>query len=230
MGSKGRYAKYILPIILKDRRQEQWYVEPFVGAFNIIDKVDGLRLANDINPYIIALYKAVQAGWEPPDTLTKEEYQDIRFNKDKYPKHLVGFVGFGCSFGGKWFGGYAQDKEQRNYCAASKRSVLKQAANLKDVVIENKNYWEITIPPNSIVYCDPPYENTTKYKTKNPFDHARFWDWVRVTAKEGHTVFVSEYNAPVDFECVWSKTVNNTLTQIGSQERVEKLFKFVGGG
>ena len=23
---------------------------------------------------------------------------------------LTGFVGFGCSFGGKWWGGYAKDK------------------------------------------------------------------------------------------------------------------------
>ncbi len=29
MGSKARFAKDILPIILKDRKPEQWYVEPF---------------------------------------------------------------------------------------------------------------------------------------------------------------------------------------------------------
>ena len=29
MGSKARFSKDILPIILKDRTVEQWYVEPF---------------------------------------------------------------------------------------------------------------------------------------------------------------------------------------------------------
>ena len=29
MGSKARFTKEILPIILKDRKPEQWYVEPF---------------------------------------------------------------------------------------------------------------------------------------------------------------------------------------------------------
>ena len=49
MGSKARIAKYILPIILKDRKPDQWYVEPFVGGCNTIDKVEGLRLGSDAN-------------------------------------------------------------------------------------------------------------------------------------------------------------------------------------
>ena len=34
MGSKNRIAKFILPIILKERKPEQWYVEPFAGGMN----------------------------------------------------------------------------------------------------------------------------------------------------------------------------------------------------
>lgn len=44
MGSKARHAKELLPIILKDRKPGQWYVEPFVGGANMIDKVDGNRI------------------------------------------------------------------------------------------------------------------------------------------------------------------------------------------
>lgn len=32
LGSKARIAKEILPIILKDRKVGQYYVEPFVGG------------------------------------------------------------------------------------------------------------------------------------------------------------------------------------------------------
>ena len=39
MGSKARIAKHILPIILKDRKPNQWYSEPFTGGANLIDKV-----------------------------------------------------------------------------------------------------------------------------------------------------------------------------------------------
>jgi len=43
MGSKARFAKEILAIVLKDRKHGQWYVEPFVGGCNIIDKVQNKR-------------------------------------------------------------------------------------------------------------------------------------------------------------------------------------------
>ena len=55
MGSKARHAKYILPIILADRKPEQWYIEPFVGGGNVIQYVQGNRLGADINEYIIAI-------------------------------------------------------------------------------------------------------------------------------------------------------------------------------
>lgn len=44
MGSKRRIAKDILPIILENRTPEQFYVEPFVGGANMIDKVQGKRI------------------------------------------------------------------------------------------------------------------------------------------------------------------------------------------
>jgi len=74
MGSKARHAKHILPIILKDRKPDQWYVEPFVGGANVIDKVDGKRIGADINPYVIAMLDALSKGWVPPQQISKEVY------------------------------------------------------------------------------------------------------------------------------------------------------------
>lgn len=53
MGSKNRFAKELLPIILKDRINGQHYIEPFAGGMNLIDKVDGKRIANEIKEYLI---------------------------------------------------------------------------------------------------------------------------------------------------------------------------------
>ena len=53
MGSKTKISKEILPIILKDRKENQYYVEPFVGGANMIDKVGGLRIGADFNKYVI---------------------------------------------------------------------------------------------------------------------------------------------------------------------------------
>jgi DNA adenine methylase len=226
MGSKNKYAKDLLKIILKNRLKNQWYVEPFAGGFNIIDKVDGKRIANDINYYLIELFKAIQNGWIPPDEISETEYKDIRNNMDRHPDHLIGFVGFGCSYAGKWFGGYARGKnskgQNRNYCLESKKNILKQKDLIKDIIIKNENYLDLYIPENSIIYCDPPYESTTSYKTE--FDHNEFWEWVRTKSKNNY-VFVSEYKAPDDFVCVWEKTVNNSLTKnTGQNKGTEKLF------
>ena len=46
IGSKRRIAKEILAIILKDRRPNQTYVEPFCGGCNAIDKVTNPQLCD----------------------------------------------------------------------------------------------------------------------------------------------------------------------------------------
>ena len=62
MGSKARFTKEILPIILKERKPEQWYVEPFVGGMNVICEVGGKRIANDNNYYLIEMWKGLANG------------------------------------------------------------------------------------------------------------------------------------------------------------------------
>ena len=227
MGSKNRHAKEILPIILNDRTQDQFYVEPFMGGCNSIDKVGGNRIANDIHPHLVVLFKAIVDGWEPPNEISETEYHIARNSKELTP--LVGFIGFGCSYSSKWFGGYARGNDAnglpRNYALETKKNLLSQRDKLRNVEFHNVGYDQFSIPNNSIIYCDPPYQGTTNYKTGN-FNHYEFWNWCREKEKEGHSVFVSEYSAPEDFEILWSKKVNNTLVKnTGSKQGVEKLFR-----
>lgn len=229
MGSKNRHAKELLPIILKDRKPDQWYVEPFCGGCNMIDKVDGNRIANDVHYYLVELMKSLAVGWVPPKEMSEELYNDIRQNKEKYSPELVGFAGFPCSYAAKYFGGYCRGFDSkgnpRNYIMEAWRNCMNQAPNLKGIEFYNKNYWELEIPANSIIYADCPYQGTTKYK--DSFDHDKFWDWVRLMSKSGHNVYVSEYSAPDDFKCLWQKEVFNSLTkETGSKKGIEKLFKY----
>jgi DNA adenine methylase len=232
MGSKNRLAKEILPIILKNRTPEQCYVEPFIGGANMLDKVSGKRVGNDIHYYLIEMYKALQRGWLPPKLITEDMYAEIKQCKDNYDPALVGYVGFSLSFGGKWFGGYRRDvagtkgciKNMTTQSIRSYNSIVTQRDLLLDVTFSNMNYWEIELEPNSIVYCDPPYENTTKYNSE--FDHTKFWEWVRTISNDGHTVFVSEYSAPDDFICLWSKDISTTLSTQDNKNSTEKLFTY----
>ena len=94
MGSKARIAKEILPIILKDRKPEQWYVEPFVGGSNLIENVDGNRMANDVNYYLIEFSKALQNGWLPPKEINEEMFNKIKTQPNDYEPCLIGYVVF----------------------------------------------------------------------------------------------------------------------------------------
>ena len=224
MGSKARHAKELLPIILANRKEGQWYVEPFVGGANMIDKVDGNRIGADINEYLIEMWKAVSSGWMPPEHIDEKQYYDIRDNKEKHSKALVAYAGFALSYSGKWFGGWCRDGAgKRNYVNEALKNAMKQFPKLVGVDFQESSYQYLEIPASSIVYCDPPYKGTTKYK--DTFDHEMFYDWCRQKHKEGHQVFVSEYQMPDDFICVWSKEVNNSLTKdTGSKKGIEKLF------
>lgn len=244
MGSKNRHAKELLPIILKHRKTDQWYVETFVGGANMIDKVDGKRIGNDYHPYLISLLNHVQSEGEMPDFVTEQEYANVRVmlketdvrTITRIPDWKIGFIGFCCSFGGKWMGGYARNIKKdypdaeilnsttHNYCSQSKRNLLKQAPNLKGVIFTNKSYLDIEFKKECVIYNDPPYAGTTKYSSD--FDHEKFWDWCRKLAKEGHQVYTSEYTAPEDFVCVWEKPTkaNFSLQNDVDKNRTEKLF------
>lgn len=228
MGSKNRIAKHILPIILKDRKEGQWYVEPFVGGANMIDKVDGNRLGADVNYYLIEALKMIRdCPQRIPDLITEDMYSAARHYTDAA---LGGFICIAMSFGGKVNGGYRRDVKGTKGCIEnmktqsrrSKESAIKQSKNIQGVYLECAGYLNLTIPKGSVIYCDPPYQEATKYN--NLIDHDRFWQWCREKTKAGHKVFISEYNAPTDFVCVWQKEIQSGLNTNTTKKGVEKLF------
>lgn len=245
MGSKNRIAKELIPIITKYLTKDRWYVEPFVGGANMIDKVrHDKRIANDYNKYLIALFKALQQGVEFPTYISKEEYDAVRTNKDNYEDWYVGFVGFVCSFRGKFFNGWCGNgcvrkngkienhqldqiknfTKQRNWQKEHKANISAQRTDIMGILFYNKKYNELYIPDNSVIYCDPPYQGTTAYKNESKFNHDEFWQWCRDMTSKGHDVLISEYNAPSEFVCVWQKGINMNLDGGKGRIATEKLF------
>lgn len=229
MGSKTRIAKYILSIVLKGREKDQYYIEPFVGGANVIDKVKGKRLAADSNECLIEALKLIRDNLEAlpknQNETSEDKYKAIKYSDDKA---LKGYYGFALSYAGKWFGGWRRDsKGKRDYIAEAYRNAVEQSRKLKGIEFVCCSYDEIVIPAGSIIYCDPPYRDTTSYKNK--FDHDKFWNWVRLKSREGHRIYVSEYTAPDDFQCIWKQEINSSLTKdTGSKKAEEKLFIWKG--
>jgi DNA adenine methylase len=222
LGGKARTYKEICAFLERIRLTDQVFVEPFCGACWVTQGMKGERHASDANGALVVLHKAMQDGWEPPKWISEEEYalyQQTQPTGDP----LTAFVGFGCSFSGKWFGGYARDNSGRNYAANAASSLVKKNKTLKGVSFTHRGYSEAA-PANALVYCDPPYASTTGYGAVGAFDSAEFWATMRAWAK-ANTVVVSEYAAPDDFVCVKAiGTKTDMHTKNGQEARVEKLF------
>lgn len=214
LGGKARLSKDLIAVMAPYRKPDQWWVEPFVGGAHVISKVSGKRIGNDIHPYLIALLNAVKNGYEPPDRIDRETYYYMRDHKEEFPPELVGFAGFSCSVFGLWFGTYARDKSGHNYSMGGKKYLTRIREAIKDVVFTCGSYDEMTIPPQSLIYCDPPYSVPRRFYHIDgkmlSFDYDTFWDWCRNKAQERHTVFVSEYQAPDDFVCCFEKQLRSS--------------------
>lgn len=231
MGGKSRIAKPISEIINNSIKsmERPCFVSLFCGSCSVESKVTGYSriILNDKHEYLIALLKGVQAGYVLPETITEEQYRYIRANKDVDPV-IAGFVGFGCSFGGKWFGGYARNSVGRNYASESKKSLLKDMSTLGNAEFICDDYRKVPIPQGAVVYADPPYANTTGYSGEK-FDSEEFWQYMRLLAVTGRTLYISEQTAPPDFICVWEKPITRTLDRNKDNQfkATEKLFTYI---
>jgi DNA adenine methylase len=211
LGGKSRLSRWLAAAINPCRRGERVVWDAFCGGLSMSAELckRGPVITSDANLALISLYRAVAAGWDPPAMVTEDEYKRGRVLPDTDP--MKAFLGFGCSFGGKWFGGYARSKDPKD--GRSKRGYASQARNglLEDVgalvaaggVIVHCNFLEIDPADpevaddarDLVLYLDPPYAGTTGYDGVAAFDHARFWSRVRQWAALTD-VFVSEYRAP----------------------------------
>jgi site-specific DNA-adenine methylase len=173
----------------------------------MIDKINHHnKLGFDSHEELIELLKYSQIN-DLPITITEEEYNTVKNNKENYPKWYVGLVGFCGSFGAKWFGGFARRNNGDDVPAQAIRSLTKQSKNQNFKNIKFKCIPFQNIPKdklnNYVIYCDIPYYGTTKYKDSFPYEE--FYNWC-VDVSKNNIVLISEYHMPEDkFECIWIK-------------------------
>ena len=223
LGGKFANRKEISTFLELHRLPSQVFFEPFCGGCSIVSEMSGDRIANDVHTSLMMMWQELQNGWIPPTEVSEEEFKRVKRLDDCA---LKAFIGFGCSFGATQSGGYARAKDRGisiNFALQSKKSSLRKIDKMKDVTFYNKSYLEFT-PENQLIYCDPPYKGTTEYKGTDKFDHDLFWQTMRKWSKN-NTVFVSEYQAPPDFDCVWQKEKKlKVRSKNGCEVRIEKIF------
>lgn len=91
--------------------------------------------------------------------------------------------------------------------------------------VNNKDYREYSDISNSIIYLDPPYENSTNKYKGGSFDSIAFYDWAFEMSKD-NIVLISSYEvSDPRFEVVFEfKTARSTLNSDNFGKRYEKLF------
>ena len=222
LGGKARHGADIARVIRSKRRQGQTIREPFCGACWVTQHLyPGPLYCSDIHEPLIRLHQAIQKNWEPPDSIGEQEYDSLHQQwKDGVCSPLIGFTGFACSWGGKWFAGYARHVT-RNYCLEAKQSLIEKHKRLKEVTFTRTNYRTIS-PHNEVIYCDPPYRGTTGFHGEI-FDTVAFWKRIRYWSQK-NTVIVSEYEAPSDFKIIWSAE-HFSIHGTDAKPTTEKLFQ-----
>lgn len=242
MGSKSKYAKYIVPILQRtiDQHNITLYIEPFVGGANIIDKIRcERRVGCDRSDTLIALLKLASEDFSKVLADGSRELWDKgkAYVKDgTMPDDMsladIGAMEFFASFSNGGFPrGYAKNTPTRNYFKEARANMEKQAPDLKGIEFYCKKYIELNPDiTDTVIYCDPPYANTKQYGYANQekMEYDSFWEWVRKLSKNNY-VFVSEQAAPEDFEAIWTHEAKRTNGTDNNYKAVEKLFVYRGG-
>jgi DNA adenine methylase len=233
LGGKHGIGKLIADFLTKEcpPNDVSGYLEPFCGSLGVFKNMTNngytKYIASDIQPDLIKMWELLQTNsLKIPNNINEKEYNKLK--NEKSPNALKAIAGFGLSFGGKYFAGYAQKwagKSGRNFLEEFKNSVKKiQPLIAKDnIIFLNKSYTEFK-PNNMLIYCDPPYKSTEGYST-GEFDHNKFWETMRKWSQH-NCVFISEETAPSDFKVVWKRQKRRTLDKQNRFYSYEKIFKY----
>ena len=234
LGGKIRLGREIAEVLMRyaPPGTVNGYLEPFCGALGVtLHMVEHYNcVVSDINKDLIMLWKEVKSGkFEYPKNVTKETW--LRYKQSTTPSAMRAFIGFGCSYNGLWFSSYANNCIGQSYkilveneCKNSIEKIKPLIKKIKKIQCCSYDYWE---PKGYLIYCDPPYKDTTGYEGTPTFDHEKFWDTVRRWSK-CNVVIVSEFKAPKDFKCIWKKIrkicISNNIKNKHIVIKAEKLF------
>ena len=204
LGGKAKIAKEIVSVIQTRKSNRTLCVEPFMGGCNVtphLAQIFETVLAYDERLDMVLLRQALANGWDPPASVSEDEYRALRHAE---PSALRGFVGLACAFGGDWFHGYARG-DARNFASEAQRALRRETKLMPNVIFEHGDFmYDVPLRGDAVLYCDPPYARTTGY-SQGGFDHGRFWRRVQQWVSAGALAFVSEQIAPEDFVPIWKK-------------------------
>lgn len=239
-GSKRNIADDILKAIYDYNPNAYAFYDLFGGggSMSLYAKKCGYDVYyNDLNKHIygvIDYFKKHRNNLDSRlyDFLSREEFYRIKEKENKTPVEYV--MLYLHSFSNN-FKEYFCKKEDEEYYKHFYNFVVKNSYesacyfdsyalkinSISDIEISNKDYREVEIkhnPSDCIIYCDIPYKNTGKYIES--LNHNEFYKWCFEKKEQGYNVFVSEYDMPLDFKCIFEK---EHIKKIGVQNNLKSI-------
>lgn len=206
------------------------YCEPFCGMLGVYKYIPTLLVDNrieykagDINKSVICMWKALQKGWNPTDSVNKEEYQKIK--DEPIATKEKGFYGHAYTYRGRFLDSYFPHRSQT--IKHNLNNVLDISKKLKRVTFKSGDYKQFSNLEGYIIYCDPPYEKTVcRYsrgvkKEELVFNTEEFWEWC-LKMSDKNIIFISSYEAPKEFTEILS--IKSKITGSKGIDRTEKLY------
>lgn len=241
-GGKASIAHKLAPFINDFIHSGSQYVEPFCGSLGMTRKINPTNkpfILNDVDPYLITMWKAMQNGWIPPESISNSDYDNLKLNKDS-DNPLTGYAGYFLSFSGMFFSKQLEPRTRlhsvtKQMChddpekhAFEDFIKIKKAFPRERASFHNRSYEDLFIPEKSIVYCDPPYAGTAiPGSSKVGFDSAAFWEWAKdLHTEKGCIVIVSEFNCPDPDFGIIANIERPCNLKNGKHRFTEKLFLY----
>ena len=198
-GGKHRQSKIISNHINMVKTTNH-YCEPFCGALSVACRVDDRfeLLLSDNNKALITMWSFLFNNEIALPHISESDYNALKYLKD-FDNWLTAYAGFGLSFGGKWFGGYARG--DGDYNGALQRSIKRKIAALKSkksVSFMNCDCDDLIIKHKSVVYLDPPYVGRTKVGGFSR-DDLNVFELGERLVDDGHIVLITEFRQGGDF-------------------------------
>lgn len=228
--------------ISRDMFMENYKTDPYISCiWSFGNKGYTYIYGRDIEPFKKALHYAIvfndysllkELGYDIPNfsdikDLSKRRKTICKYFKDKYKdiaimKHLE-----------------MQSLERLERLQSLER--LERLESLDKInCISDKitasclDYSQVEIKPNSVIYCDIPYENTSNYlstkdksrssRTKSTFDYDKFYEWA---CNQKELVVISSYEIKDNkFTCVWEREKVVLFNQCKGNRKaaVERLY------
>ena len=220
LGCKEKWAKYFLSLV---PAAENFY-DLFGGGGSVTEAAFKIQENgmfghwkkwrnvhyNEINKGVYELNKAIWNGdfnfdYAKKEWITKERY----FAERRQPTAWGAFISFFWSFGNKDESYIYSERRLAAKCQDHLKNIRRAERSpfLPEIKLTNKDYREVHIKKQSVVYCDIPYNiNRNHYKVR--FDHNAFYKWA---ISVPFPIYFSDYNIPPEFSAwfaeIWNKEI-----------------------